>query len=353
MKLAFAMKKVKLFLSLLGILVAPALAFPGQAQAYTRCTYTTDLSSTIPTLVFENRPVKMTVGGVAFNTADRYSVHLVYGDMQKDAHIPTNVSQVGDKLEFSFGGAGPETKTAGKKQLKIWDSEEDETCRVDYEVQTASKGCTVKLEPREPGLMSKLKVTFSNLGNVAPIGGWSTKVTPRGGATVPHLPQQVSASEYYLTVENFRSPGTYTVTLVKGVQQVCSQRIRVNETEGDPSAVVITPDDRADIGVYKTSGPEMCLGDKGISTALGCIPVGDSNEFVGWFLKWALGIAGGVAFILMIMAGFQIMTAGGNPEKVQGGRELLNAAVSGLVLIIFSIFLLKLIGVDILSLPGF
>lgn len=94
-------------------------------------------------------------------------------------------------------------------------------------------------------------------------------------------------------------------------------------------------------------------GGSGIQTALGCIPTDNTNNFVGWFLKWALGIAGGVAFILMIMAGFQIMTGGGNPDKVQGGRELLNAAISGLVLIIFSIFLLKLIGVDILGLPGF
>ncbi|MBI2267937.1 MAG: hypothetical protein HYU80_00610 [Candidatus Blackburnbacteria bacterium] len=90
-----------------------------------------------------------------------------------------------------------------------------------------------------------------------------------------------------------------------------------------------------------------------IQTAVGCIPIRDTNQFVGWFLRWALGIAGGVAFILILIAGFQITTASGNPEKVQGGKELLNAAISGLILIIFSVFLLKLIGVDILALPGF
>lgn len=104
----------------------------------------------------------------------------------------------------------------------------------------------------------------------------------------------------------------------------------------------------------KASEPLKCgPDDKGINTALGCIPVGSTNEFVGWFLRWAIGIAGGVAFILMLIAGFQIMTASGNPEKIQGGKELLNAAISGLVLIVFSVFLLKLIGVDILALPGF
>lgn len=94
-------------------------------------------------------------------------------------------------------------------------------------------------------------------------------------------------------------------------------------------------------------------GGSGISTALGCIPTDNVNNLVGWFVKWALGIAGGVAFLLIIFAGFQIMTSTGNPDKIQGGKELLNAAISGLILIIFSVFLLKLIGVDILGLPGF
>ncbi|OGY10107.1 MAG: hypothetical protein A2700_00695 [Candidatus Blackburnbacteria bacterium RIFCSPHIGHO2_01_FULL_44_64] len=93
-------------------------------------------------------------------------------------------------------------------------------------------------------------------------------------------------------------------------------------------------------------------GGSGVPTALGCIPTSDSNALLGWFLKWAYGLSGGVALIVMIMAGFQIMTSSGNPEKIQGGRELLNAAISGLLLVIFSAFLLKLIGVDILGIPG-
>ncbi|MDO8503759.1 MAG: pilin [bacterium] len=94
----------------------------------------------------------------------------------------------------------------------------------------------------------------------------------------------------------------------------------------------------------------------GISTAIGCIPIGiqgGTNQFVAWALRWAIGIAGGVAFLLMLYSGFQIMTASGNPERLQKGRELLTAAISGLILIIFSVFLLRLIGVQILNLPGF
>lgn len=89
-----------------------------------------------------------------------------------------------------------------------------------------------------------------------------------------------------------------------------------------------------------------------INTALGCIPVKDTNEFVKWVLGWALGIAGGIAFLLILGSGFIIMTASGKPEQLQHGRELLTAAISGLILIIFSVFLLQLIGVQILNIPG-
>lgn len=61
---------------------------------------------------------------------------------------------------------------------------------------------------------------------------------------------------------------------------------------------------------------------------------------------------GGIALVLIAVAGFNIMTAAGDPQKLNGGRELLTAAVSGLVLIIFSVFILRLIGVQILQIPG-
>lgn len=89
-----------------------------------------------------------------------------------------------------------------------------------------------------------------------------------------------------------------------------------------------------------------------INTAIGCIPVNDTNAFAGWFLGWAIGVSGGLALLLIVFSGFQIMTAAGDPQKLQEGRELLTAAVSGLILIIFSIFLLRLIGVKILAIPG-
>lgn len=90
-----------------------------------------------------------------------------------------------------------------------------------------------------------------------------------------------------------------------------------------------------------------------INTAIGCIPIEDSGALIGWVLRWAIGIGGGIAFILILVAGFQIMTSQGDPQRLQAGKELLTSAITGILLIIFSVFILQVIGVDILGIPGF
>jgi hypothetical protein len=102
-------------------------------------------------------------------------------------------------------------------------------------------------------------------------------------------------------------------------------------------------------------GDELCgTGDNlSIDTAIGCIPVGSSSGFINFILNWAIGVAAGVAFLLIILAGFQILTSTGNPERLKAGQELLTSALMGLVLLIFSVFILNFIGVDVLGIPGF
>jgi len=43
----------------------------------------------------------------------------------------------------------------------------------------------------------------------------------------------------------------------------------------------------------------------------------------------------------------------GNPEKLKKAQEMITSCIMGLMLIIFSVFILKLIGVNILKIPGF
>jgi hypothetical protein len=101
------------------------------------------------------------------------------------------------------------------------------------------------------------------------------------------------------------------------------------------------------------AAPIFCgSGGTEINTALGCIPVGTPAAFVGWFLPKLLGIVGGVAFLLMVYGAFLIITSAGDANKVKAGQQTITAAISGLLFAIFSLFILRLIGVDILKIPG-
>ena len=93
-------------------------------------------------------------------------------------------------------------------------------------------------------------------------------------------------------------------------------------------------------------------GEEGINTAVGCVPVTNPTDFLAFILTWALGVGGGTAFILIIVAAFLIMTSGGDPQKTKTGKELLTAAITGLLLIIFSVYILDVIGIRILRIPG-
>ncbi|HEX8932327.1 MAG TPA: pilin [Patescibacteria group bacterium] len=84
---------------------------------------------------------------------------------------------------------------------------------------------------------------------------------------------------------------------------------------------------------------------------------GAFNTLPGSFILRVFGIllaaSGAIAVLLIMRAGYKIMTARGNPEGLQQGREQLIAAIVGLMFLIFSFVLLQVIGVDLLRIPGF
>ena len=88
------------------------------------------------------------------------------------------------------------------------------------------------------------------------------------------------------------------------------------------------------------------------NTAIGPIST-NPTEFIKRIFSFILGIAGGIALLLIIFSGYKFMTSQGNPEKIQGARETMTSAIVGLLFIIFSMLILQLIGVDILKIPGF
>lgn len=71
------------------------------------------------------------------------------------------------------------------------------------------------------------------------------------------------------------------------------------------------------------------------------------------FINISITVGGIIAFILIIAGAFQIILSAGNPDRVKAGKEMITSAIAGLLLIIFAVFILRLIGYDILKIPGF
>jgi len=97
-----------------------------------------------------------------------------------------------------------------------------------------------------------------------------------------------------------------------------------------------------------------CFAKGGYWSGIGCIYFSNWQTFFEKNVFGLLiGLAGIISLFCIIYAAFQIQTSSGNAEKVKKAQELLTSCIMGLMLIIFSVFILKLIGVDILKIPGF
>ncbi len=127
----------------------------------------------------------------------------------------------------------------------------------------------------------------------------------------------------------------------------CQSTITVYEqcTSGMTSLQSTKTNSIVNVDIYK-------CGTNGLQTGLGCIPT-ELGPFITWFLGFAISIGGGIAFLLFSWGSFLLITSSGNPEQVKNGQDTLVSAGAGLLFIIFSVTLLRIIGFDILKIPGF
>ncbi|MBI2430777.1 MAG: hypothetical protein HYV39_02075 [Candidatus Levybacteria bacterium] len=89
-----------------------------------------------------------------------------------------------------------------------------------------------------------------------------------------------------------------------------------------------------------------------IDSAVGPIDT-DPAEFIKKIFTVLLSMAGGWAVYLIITAGYQLMFSHGEAEQVQEARDKITSAIVGLVFMLLSLVILRVIGVDIFQLPTF
>ncbi len=88
-----------------------------------------------------------------------------------------------------------------------------------------------------------------------------------------------------------------------------------------------------------------------VNTALGAWPV-DASGFITRLFGTLLALSGGIALLIIIYSGYELLTSQGKPEQVNRARERLTSAIVGLLFLIFSLVILETVGVDVLQIPG-
>ena len=101
-------------------------------------------------------------------------------------------------------------------------------------------------------------------------------------------------------------------------------------------------------------GPTATAAQKeGVSwTVLGCIKT-DPGSFTEQILQLVTAVIGGAMFLVFLYGGFKLLTSAGDPEQLASGKKLVTSSIIALLLIIFSLVILRFVGVEILKLPGF
>jgi hypothetical protein len=158
---------------------------------------------------------------------------------------------------------------------------------------------------------------------------------------------------YYTCITGYalnRAIGSLDVIFTSGGAEYCRiNRLYTQPPDWNPLTEGLPWQQGSNAPSYR---PYLCDDQVSIDTAIGCIPIDDPTRFTIFILRWAIGIGGGLSFLLILLAGFQIISSSGNPERLRAGQELMTSAVTGVILLLFSVFILRLVGLDILGITA-
>ena len=153
--------------------------------------------------------------------------------------------------------------------------------------------------------------------------------------------------------DTYAQSGQLTPTSIAAYTTAINSLLSGYSSGGGASAIQAAIASLSSSGTFTTSGsagiPDCSLG---INTALGFIYT-EPVCLVKWVLKYGILMGSGLAFLLSLWGGLTIIFSSGNPEKTNEGKQLITSAVTGLLFIIFSVFLLRLIGLNIFQIPDF
>jgi len=357
---------------LLGLAVAALLlvVLPKPAYAAPDCSTKEIGASGVPDDFVSGRKSSFTISLSNLQPNTSYTIHLdgpIGGDYKetKNSNDSGSLSLTFNSSKHKYGFQRMPTEVGkGKRRLYI-DQVGPAYCFIgDYHIRrvaTLPDSCDLSVTPacidrNTPGALISKNVILNNTAfNGTGLLLINKGVVPITGTTISIANGSFSYDLGVLT------PNTYTIELKNFMTGalICSEVLTVKEAcqSGDQSitgeGLTIRPQECTTNIVSKPGDYESDpIKAPGIKTALGCIPY-ELVPLIAWIFGLAVSVGGGIAFLIMGIGAFLFITSQGNPEQIQKAKEMMVSAGTGLLFIIFSVFLLRLIGVDILRIPGF
>lgn len=154
-------------------------------------------------------------------------------------------------------------------------------------------------------------------------------------------------------VLNTTLPGIVAANIINPVlssdAEVDKKLTTLTQMISDPNAK-----EKATRSIHAFASCLTCANRGGYYSAIGCLPINDLGSFITTLaFQIGLGIAGAFCILCMIYSAIIMQSSGGNSEAIENSQKTLMSCLSGLALIIFSVFIIRFIGVDLLRIPGF
>ncbi len=90
-----------------------------------------------------------------------------------------------------------------------------------------------------------------------------------------------------------------------------------------------------------------CLRGGGSWTGIGCLNTSSASGIVVTLIRISLGIMGGIFLLLLMSAGYLYQT--GTTENLEKAKQRILSIMGSLVFLVFSVLILRVIGVNILD----
>lgn len=143
-----------------------------------------------------------------------------------------------------------------------------------------------------------------------------------------------------VTQDQIRSTGNYSIV---------GNKIKIGTSEPTPTPTTsspspLTPTNTSSGTVTQAASPATSISPSTAASSSSSGIFGDSlPEYISNIYNWSIGVAAGLAVIMLIYAGYLYVTSAGNPESINLAKEIIIGAIAGFVFLILAALILRFV----------